>query len=871
MSCDNDCDKPVAFPRPLFNRPALPRIDYRIGAYGDMRAHMLSLLDQHPALQAWTHRGSDDPGIALIEGAAIVGDILSLYQDDYANESYLRTATLDDSVSGLVRLLGYRPAPGIGGVARFALAVKGTLPVAVPEGLMLDAQLEGADKAATFETTAAITAIPALSDFHLHRPRRVPALVNGMDTFQLGAAEGVTLQAGDRVMVGLLQGDAGNAAHAHTQVLEVDKVWDAYGIRYVKTKGQLQALDTSKILSFGFGFGKALPKKTSTPRLVAWKLAGDFRHFGHTAPTSQVVVDSKGRATTQLVGFTRVLDTTQVAEVDPDLSPLQWPLDGEAPAVTAGITVLVQARLSGRGAPLTRVLARRVQMVESRTCSWGGQSGASCLLTLDADLAITESGVNYNRADIRQVTVHAAEGAAFELHAAPVNTSAGSGHTLDFYGRGADAKALVARTLLLLEPDGPAATQVQQVMPAPAGELRFTLTIDRAVDYTLYPHDEPAVTVHGNLVDATEGKTVPDTVLGDGDGRASYATYVLPKAPLTYLLVPEQSPPQRPELEVRVDGLLWEGVESFFDSGPLDNVYIVREDADGKALVQFGDGVHGARVPSGRGNITAAYRTGNGSKGPLKAGASVAAKPRLPGFDKAFLPEPVTGGAAPEPASSVRLAAPGTMQSLGRIVSLADCETEAQSLPGVLKARASWALVDGAPVLMLTVLTDGLANADRAALDAALRAAFAARGPATCALQLRLGNRRFTEVGLRIGYDARRRSEDLLPAVQLALGTSADAVALDDIPTGGLFDWRERQFGQDVHGSQVLGRVQNVEGVAWVELTRLANAGRRTPSISPTPLVAAKQRLVCPADSLLALHNDHLAIAWVPVASGVPA
>jgi len=863
MSCDNNCDKPVAFPRLLFNRPALPRIDYRIGAYGDMRAHMLSLLDQHPALKAWTHRGSDDPGIALLESAAIVGDILSLYQNDYANEAYLRTATLDESVTGLVRLLGYRPAPGIGGVARFALAVKGTLPVAVPAGLMFDAQLDGAEKPATFESTAAITAVPALSAFHLHRPRLVPAIVNGMDTFQLGAAGAVELQPGDRVMVGLVQGATGNGAYAHTQVLEVDKAWDAYGIRYIKTKGQLQALDTWT--PFFFGFGTTLsPRITSTSRLVAWKLGGDFRHFGHAAPISQVDVNLQGRATTLPTSFSRVLDTTQTSEVEPALSTLQLPLDGETPDVTAGITVLVQARLSGRGSTVTRLLARRVQKVEARTYSWAGQSGASSLLTLDADLAISEGTANFNRADIRQLSVHAVEGAAFELRAAPVNTSAASGNTLDFYGSNADAKALLDRTLLLLEPNGPAATLVQQVLPAPSGEPRFTLTLDRSADYTLYPHDEPTVTVHGNLVDATEGKTVPDTVLGDGDGRSLYATYTLPKAPLTFLLVPEQSPPQRPELEVRVDGLLWERVESFFDSGPLDNVYIVREAADGKALVQFGDGVHGARVPSGRGNIVATWRVGQGSKGPLKAGASVSAKPRLPGFDKAFMPEPATGGAAPEPASSVRLAAPGTMQSLGRIVSLADCETEAQSLPGVLKARATWALVDGAPVLMLTVLTDGLANADRVALDAALRAAFAARGPAQCALQLRLGNRRFTAVGLRIGFDARRRSEDLLPAVQRALGTSADAIALDDIPTGGLFDWRERQFGQDVHGSQLLGRVQNVEGIVWAELTRLSNSGRRTSTVSPTALVATAQRLVCPADTLLALHNDNLAIAWVP-------
>ena len=533
--------------------------------------------------------------------------------------------------------------------------------------------------------------------------------------------------------------------------------------------------------------------------------------------------------------------------------------------------MLVQATLQGGRSSVQRVLARRVQQVDSRTLDWGGQSGASSVLTLDAGLAITEDSTTYNRADVRELTVHAVQGAAFMLRAAPVPTSATSGHQLDFYGSAADAAHLQDRTLLLLEPTGPASARVQQVQRATSGEPRFTLTLDRPCHHALYPHEEPGVTVHGNLVQASEGQTVPDTVLGDGDGRASFATYALPKAPLTWLLAPEVSPPQQPELELRVDGRLWQRVDSFFDSGPLDTVYVVRDGPDGKSVVQFGDGVHGARVPSGRGNISARWRTGHGSRGPLQAGASVSAKPRFTGFDKAFLPEPVTGGAAPEPASSVRLAAPGSLQSLGRIVSLADCETEAQSLPGVLKARARWDLVDGAPLLVLTVLTDGLASADRSALDAALRAAFAARGPAQCALRLELGNRRFVHLSLRIGHDARLRGADLLPAVQLALGAGTDAVALDDPPTGGVFDWRARQFGQDVHGSQLVGRVQQVPGVVWVELTALAAAGRRDRRSSDRggqALVATDLGLRCPEGSLLALHADDLTVAWI--ATGAP-
>ena len=77
--CEHDCKSPAIFPLPVFNRPALPEIDYRIGSYSRMREHMLNQLNQNLILQNWTHRGADDPAIALLEGNALVGDILAFY------------------------------------------------------------------------------------------------------------------------------------------------------------------------------------------------------------------------------------------------------------------------------------------------------------------------------------------------------------------------------------------------------------------------------------------------------------------------------------------------------------------------------------------------------------------------------------------------------------------------------------------------------------------------------------------------------------------------------------------------------------------------------------------------------------------------
>ena len=102
MACKPLISDPFVFPRRLSNRAGLPRIAYRIARYADFVEAIKRGIDAAPELAAWTHREPDDPGIALIEGAAILGDILTFYQEHYANEAYLRTAAWRESVAELV-------------------------------------------------------------------------------------------------------------------------------------------------------------------------------------------------------------------------------------------------------------------------------------------------------------------------------------------------------------------------------------------------------------------------------------------------------------------------------------------------------------------------------------------------------------------------------------------------------------------------------------------------------------------------------------------------------------------------------------------------------------------------------------------------
>ena len=86
---------------PIYNRPGLPTLAYRIGTHSDFVRRMLTALPGQtvpgdPAgsagpLAALTTRSADDPAIALLDAWATVADVLTFYQERIANEGYLRT------------------------------------------------------------------------------------------------------------------------------------------------------------------------------------------------------------------------------------------------------------------------------------------------------------------------------------------------------------------------------------------------------------------------------------------------------------------------------------------------------------------------------------------------------------------------------------------------------------------------------------------------------------------------------------------------------------------------------------------------------------------------------------------------------------
>lgn len=867
------------FPRRPDNRPALPRVDYRVAAYPEFVEAMLRSINGAVELRAWTHRAPDDPGIALLEGAAIVGDILTFYQERYANEAFLRTATWRDSVAALVRLLGYRLAPGVGGRATFAFEVKGTRPIEIPAEFPLKAELDAGT--VDFLTAEACTAYSFLSRFNLYRARSYGASLSAgatrievktVDASALGAAvDALGLKKGDRLLLAppeplwTTSGTSFAAMQKAPQIVKVKEVTRRLG----RTIVELDA---------------ALAESWTLP-VTAYRLGRSWRHFGHSAPAAFVVnsEDSTGTITGARehdTRFVRHLDVHACALPSFSFLPqgVEIPLDQEVSDLVPGGRVVVQTIVSHEdsGGPKPLTVVKRIAALRAVSIGFARVTGGSTMLTMDSPLNRNESLSFDLESDIRDYQIHEITSAPIQLQ--PEATFAGGSfatgeNALTFYGTLAQRNTLPGRRLLLQrgaeEPVALTCTsEVGDSVPAGAvDESRpYTLSFDRPpVPFTRADFDEgaPAVTVFGNLADATQGKAEQSIALGNGDARARFQTFRVPKAPLTYLLSAGATPPQAPELDVYVAGTRWARVDSFVGRGPAEAVYVVREDPDGASWVQFGDGETGARLPSGVRNVTAAYRTGNGAHGPVKAGATPTAGRRIEGLDKVQLPGLVTGGAEPEAGDRAREAAPGKIQSLGRMVSLRDYETELLAIPGVTTATAAWGLTDGVPMLTLFVLLESGREAEFAAIRATIQRYQRCRGPDRFAIDVRQAFLRYAYLDLQYGFDARSIREDVEGAIRTALGLAGDEAAA----RSGLFGLRNRRLGEREYATRVEGVVQRVAGVTWCRATTLGflSSSVVDPAAAPLPAFRTRRRKLTPGpDRLIQLHAAHLTLASAP-------
>ncbi len=324
----------------------------------------------------------------------------------------------------------------------------------------------------------------------------------------------------------------------------------------------------------------------------------------------------------------------------------------------------------------------------------------------------------------------------------------------------------------------------------------------------LHGYRRDSLRIHANVARATHGESVQE-VLGNGDRSLQHQQFVLKKPPTTHVSAATASG-VRSTLELRVNGLLWNELPSLYGAAPDQHAYTTRIDDDAAMHILFGDGRQGARLPSGVMNVAARYRSGIGPDGEVDAHTltMLRAMPLgLRGVDNVL---PASGAEGPERLEDARRNAPLTLLAFDRVVSLSDYQDFARAFPGIGKARADLAWVDGAPRVLLSVAgATGGAPGDEVLAN--LRTAIASLSDPSQAFVVKASVLRYFRCVARVQVDPRYLAADVLSAasalVQQAFGFDA------------------RDLGQSVTAAELLALLHQVAGVVAVDLEVLQPFG----------------------------------------------
>jgi predicted phage baseplate assembly protein len=175
------------------NAPGLSAIQYRVGTYATFYETMLArlstlsvkipLMDGSGAtqtiypLQQLTTREPSDPSIALLDAWAVVGDVLTFYQERIANEGYLPTAIERRSMLELARLVNYTPRPGVSASVQLAFTMMTGFTGTIPAGTRAQSMPAGGQMPQYYETSADLDVSAAWNDLQprLTRPQIITA------------------------------------------------------------------------------------------------------------------------------------------------------------------------------------------------------------------------------------------------------------------------------------------------------------------------------------------------------------------------------------------------------------------------------------------------------------------------------------------------------------------------------------------------------------------------------------------------------------------------------------------------------------------------------------------------------------------------
>ena len=816
-------------PGVVLNRPGLSAIAYRSATWHEFKQSLIASLaaSQHPELAALTMRADDDFTIALLDSVAVVGDVLTFYQERIANESYLRTATERFSVLELARLIGYELKPGVAASTSVAFTLEDTpgapRVATIDVGVKVQSVPGQDEKPQTFET---VERIDARAELNAMKPRlTAPQTLTMSSSGAWFAGTANNLKVGDAVLLM----DANRSASA------TDDAWDMRRVSRVL----LDSDNDRTFVEWDAAIASHLPASPATVSVFALRTRASL--FGYNA------IDPKLLATDPFNKFNAAgrLDTS-------DGNRPVWkygftgkviPLDAPYAGIRQGSWVVLVNPSGGE--------LYHVDVATEAAKSDYALSGRTTDVTLSTDTNLTAkfSGAKY------AATVVFGESDRLLLDEAPVPPVIRAGNSsiiVDVDAGDIDHGRRVMITGKTLGGVDVADTleidHVEDITGVRAGK---SYRVSRLVFTTALQHTYrlDTVTVYGNVALATQGETVNE-VLGGGDASKPYQRFVLKQPPVTFVRDNASPSGAASTLSVRVNDLLWQEVSSFYGRDATERIYTTRRDDDGRTVVQFGDGIHGARLPTGQENVRATYRKGAGVGGNVKRGQLSTLLTRPLGTKEAINPIAATGGDDAESRDGARDNAPLTVLTLDRVVSLRDYEDFSRAYAGIGKALATWTWDGERRGVFVTVAgPDGARVADdvRALLIDALRT----YGDAFVPLRVESYRAARFTTAFKLRID---------PVFERA---KVQAAVVDALRTR--FAFEARAFGQSVALSEVIATIQAVAGVAAVDLDSLV----RTDGVGGSGLLEPLPAALPQAESLAGTQAaELLTLATAPIVPG---
>lgn len=757
-------------PVKIENRPGLSAIAYRVGTYGSFLQTMLQAIATRTVeadgkrfrpLRDWMTRSQDDYGIVLLEMWAYLADILTFYQERAANEAFLRTALLPESVRRLAGLVDYKPAPGMAATAYLAFTVEKGKQVEIPKKLRVQSVPGQDEKPQKFETIEAITADAALNAVRIfpepqsHEPLTIVGGNQGILAPSVAEALIEALAPGDNLVV--------FDSNHHLEEKTVESLKTADGLTRLTWSPAMQA-------------------NMSDGRMFKW--VRKFRLFGYNAPASFL------KGTPVADGSTELTWTTEQTNIKIESnSPQTLDLDRLYDDLEIGAQILV--------ATPNWVQFLSVDRVNQAPASRGPLNDTVTQLSF-------ASSLKTDITDLRQVFIYELvepEVTFWGYHYSDTITGD------QIYVRAPEQPQSLQPKRTLLLTDGQAPPQVVTVTDVRTDSGNFgshaVVTFTPALTGNL---NSRTAKFYGNVVKATHGETTSAEILGNGDAASEFQSFALKKSPVTFVPDATASRGAGNTLEIRVGSVRWDAVETLFGRTANERVYTTTINDDSEMTVRFGDGKTGARLPSGRNNVVATYRHDLGSVGNVRAHTLTTLLDRPVGLKAATNPRAAQGGAEPENQEAIRINAPNTVRTFNRVVSLRDFEDAAREYSGIAKAQATWVWDGEQQVVFLTVAGDDAAEVD---------------GTLAADLKAYLDARRDSNRGLRL-ESFRKVPITVQAMLEVDSAYVAEAVQQDAIAAlKNHFAFENRALGQSVHLSDVYQALQEVEGVVAVDIDRL--------------------------------------------------